>query len=170
MESLGDNDLKYESAFIFYVNIGLHFFIHMTKGRTYASKILEGENPISYAEFLKLQKIRDILMKSKERYELLKDDTDLPYESAGYYIDCMLDECSFMMMIYLSKPIAIQDLCLHMDFRDAVNKDDYNKLFLPEVPPEDRQDIIEFQKTSDERISLFYGQILVNIEMGYWCT
>ena len=159
--------MKYESAFIFYVNLGLHFFIHMTKGRTYASKILEGTNPITYADFKKLQKIRDLLLQGKDRYELLKDNTDLPYESAGHYIDCMLDECSLIIRMYLSKPIAIQDLCLHMDFRDAVRKEDYNKLFLPEVPPEDRKDILDFQMTEDDRLELFYGQILVNIEMGY---
>ena len=158
--------MKLESAFIFYTNLGMHFFIHMTKARYHAMSILEGKDPISYAEFMNYQKIRDILSMMKERCEMLKGDTDLPYEAAGLYMDVMLEECSIMFKFYLHKPIVIEDLTTHIDNRDRVHCDEFNKLFLPEVPPEDRKDVLAFQKDMDKRLEIMYGQILAYNELG----
>ena len=155
-----------ESAFIFYCNLGLTFFIHMSKARIHAVKMLAGQNPISYAQFLGYQKIRDILLKSKERCELIKGDSDLPYESAELYMDVMLEECSMMFKFYLNKPIEMGDICKHVDIRERVSKDDYNKLFLTEVPPEDRKDVLDFQAGMNDRLEILYGQILVYNELG----
>ncbi len=166
MSSLEDSDMKLESAFIFYTNLGMHFFIHMTKARYHAMNILQGQNPISYADFMAYQKIRDILEKMKERCEMLKGDTDLPYEAAGLYMDVMLEECSIMFKFYLHKPIAVEELTTHVDNRDRVHCDEFNKLFLPEVAPEDRKDVLTFQKDMDKRLEIMYGQILAYNELG----
>lgn len=158
--------MKLESAFIFYTNLGMHFFIHMTKARYHAMSILEGKDPTSYAEFMNYQKIRDILMKMKERCEMLKGDTDLPYEAAGLYMDVMLEECSIMFKFYLQKPIAIEELTAHIDNRDRVHSDEFNKLFLPEVAPEDRKCVLDFEQGMNKRLEIMYGQILAYNELG----
>ena len=166
MSSLDDADMKLESAFIFYTNLGMHFFIHMTKARYHAAAILSGNNPISYAEFTGYQKIRDMLTKSKERCDMLKGDTDLPYEAAGAYMDVMLEECSIMFKFYLNKPIAIEEITSHIDHRECVNHEAFNKLFLPEIAPEDRKDMLDFQSKMDHRLEIMYGQILAYNELG----
>ncbi len=158
--------MSIESAFIFLTNLGLNFFIHMTRGRHIAANMLDGKDPIPYADYLKYRKIHDILMKSKERCDMLIEETDLPYENASRYIDCMLDECALMIKFYLSKPVNVNDICYIVDYREAVDKDDYNKLFLPEVAPEDRQEMIDFQNKSDERLDMMYAHILVYNELG----
>ena len=165
MEGMDETSLNLESQFVFLCNLGLQIFINMTKAKPIARSILDGKNPIQYSDFLGYQKIRDILLKSKERCDLLLDETDLPYKAAGHYIDCMLDECSIITRMYLSKPISSDELCYHIDFHEAVDCDEYNKLFLPEVPPENRYDVIDFQKKMDDRLVLIYAQLLVNLEL-----
>ena len=155
-----------ESAFSFFVSLGLNFFIHMTNAKKYAALMLNEANVIPYSDFVTYQKVRELLMSSKERYELLKDETDLPYADAGRYIDCMLEECGIMIKIHLSKTIPLEDLCLHIDEREKVDKDVYNKLFLPEIAPEDRKTLLDFQAKSDSRLDVMYAQILVINKMG----
>lgn len=167
MSSLSDEDLKSESEFTFLSNLGLNFFIHMSQARLIAKDILDGNNPVSYASFLKIQKIRDLLMESKQRYELLKENTDLPYEDASRYIDCMLEECNLLTKLHLAKPVSYEEVCNHIDYRDSTDEENYNKLFLPEISPEDRQLMIEFQKYSPERENLLYAQLLVYYALGF---
>ena len=81
------------------------------------------------------------------------------------YADCMLQECNILLNIYLSKPMVLYDLCFHIDYRDSVNKDDFNKLILPDYSPQVRADMVTFQNKMDERTDLLYAQILVANEM-----
>ena len=165
LNSLTEEDMKLESSFVFYSNLGIDFYIHMAAAKNIANAMLDGGAKVSYAEFIKTQKIRDMLNKSKARCDDLKDDTDLPYAAAGRYIDCMLNECSLILKMYLSKDISVKELCRHIDQRTYVSSDDYNKLFLTEFSPEDRGDMVSFQNNMKDRSDLMLAQLIVQNEL-----
>ncbi len=166
LTSLDDEDMRQESGFIFYCNLGIDFFVRVSKSRFIAKSILNGENPISYSDFMKIQKLKDQFANAKTKCDSMLDETDLPYDSALRYARCMLEECSIITRMYLSKQIALDEICLHMDRRDSVTSDDFNKLCLPDFPPEERGNIVSFQNKMKDRSELFYAQILVNSVMG----
>jgi hypothetical protein len=128
--------------------------------------MLKGSNPISYNEFMKVQKLKGIFEGAKERCELLRDETDLPYAEAERYVDSMLMECSIMIRIYLSKTIQVEDLVYHYDERMRCNCEAFNKLFLPDLDPHDRADIVSFQSKTGMRAELILAQLFVSLELG----
>jgi len=166
LTSLTEDDMKQESGFIFYCNLGIDFFVRISKARFIARALLSGDNPVSYSDFVKTQKIRDQLSQAKLKCTSMLDETDLPYDSAALYINCMLDECNIITRTYLSKQMALDELCMHADRRDRVSSEDFNKLFLCDYPPEERGNIISFQNKMKERAELIYAQILVASVMG----
>jgi hypothetical protein len=161
-----DHDTMLEGMFNFYCGLGLNFYIHMTRAKSIAFDYMDGKNSVTYEDYLTVKKIRTMLEGSKERYELLKDNTDLPYEDAYRYIVCMLDECSLITRIYLSKHIDLGDICYHIDLFDSVGPDEYNKLFLTELSPEDRKIMLDFQQDADSRKDIILAQLVVALELG----
>ncbi len=156
-----------ESAFTFYSGVALDFFIHATNARTIAVDILQGKGPIGYEEFSKISHVKTLLLSSQARYELLKDNTDLPYGPAGDYIECMLELCSILMRIYLSKPVAVEDLSFMYDWIDDVSFTEYNKLFLPEIEPQYRFEVLTLQRKQDYWKDIILAEIFVGCEMGF---
>lgn len=166
LSDLDEQDLSIETTFTFLCNLGIDFYMHATKAKGIAMDMLNGGNPISYNEFTKIQKLKVIFEAAKCRCELMRDEKDLPYEDAEIYIDSMLLECSIMIRIYLSKTIQVEDLIFHYDVRQRVNSDAFNKLFLPDLDPHDRGDVVSFQNKSKIRTDLILAQLFVSLELG----
>jgi hypothetical protein len=166
LAGLNEEDLNLETGFIFFCNLGIDLFIHASQGKLIASEMLKGSNPISYGEFMKIQKLKGIFEGAKERCELMHGEADLPYDEAERYVDSMLLECSILIRIYLSKMIQVEDLVYHYDERARVNADAFNKLFLPDLDPHDRGDIVSFQNKSRMRSDLLLAQLFVSLELG----
>ncbi len=166
LSGLNDDDLNLETGFIFFCNLGIDLFIHASQGKAIAREMLKGSNPISYTEFMKIQKLKGIFEGAKERCELMRGEADLPYDEAEKYIDSMLLEVSILIRIYLSKMIQVEDLVYHYDERSHVNPDAFNKLFLPDLDPHDRGDLVSFQSKSRMRSDLILAQLFVSLELG----
>jgi hypothetical protein len=157
-----------ESGFTFYCNLGMDLYMRMTRAKGYAKDILDGQPPVSYEDFMKFTKMKGLFTVAKEHCEPLVDFEDLPYAEANDYIDCMLDECSIMMRLHLSKPVGVDELCGHVDRRKMVSVDDFNKICLPDYDPRDRGDIVSFENKMQYRTDILYAMILVSAEMGLY--
>ncbi|MBE6518490.1 MAG: hypothetical protein E7Z70_02960 [Thermoplasmata archaeon] len=165
MESLTEEDMRMESAFVAYCNIGISAYFHFSTAQRWSEEILGGRNPVSYPDFMSLQLLSELLRIAGERCDLMKDETDLPYLEAGRYIECMLDECSILMRTHLSKLVTKEELCYHLDFREFVDADAFNKLFLPDFAPEVRREIIAFQNRASSRGDILYALLIVSSKM-----
>ena len=165
MESLTEEDMRMESAFVAYCNIGIGAYYHFSMAQKWSEEILAGSKAVSYSDFMALQRLSELLRIAGERCDLMKDETDLPYVEAGRYIECMLDECSILMRTHLSKIVTIDELCYHLDFREYVDVDAFNKLFLPDYAPEVRREIIAFQNKFAARGDILYALLIVSAKM-----
>ena len=166
MTSLDEPSMRYESTFVFFCTIGIDFYMHMTKAKNDTVKILAGFSPITYKDFSNYQRIKLLLEYGQRRCELLKEFTDLPYAEAAAYIRCMLDECSMLIKLHLSKTVPLEEVVLHIDERDKVHPDAFNKLILPDLLPEDRRDVVTFETKFDERTIMMYTMLLMDCELG----
>ena len=166
MENLDEADVQNESAFLFLCNLGLQLFINLSNARSLASEMLQGKQPVAYSDYTRYVKIADLLEQSRERCEPLKGEEDLPYASALEYIECMIAECNLFIRIHLSKEISMDDLCDHIDEREVVDKDAFNKLFLPDYTPDLRAELVSFENHLSDRTNLLFAQVLVSHELG----
>jgi len=164
---MNEADMKSEGAFVFFCNQGMKFYYHMMKCSLCVQEILSGEQMITYNDFSKLQLLTQIFTDAQKRCEAMADETDLPYASAKEYVDCMLEECSILKKIHLSKQISVNDLCCHVDNMSKADPDDFNKLFMPDYPPEIKDGLISFEKKSEDRMDLLYAQVIVAAKMGF---
>lgn len=163
---LNEDEVRDESAFLALTAVNLKLFTHFFKAIPIYQNTLTGNNPVSYSDYVTYQKLRNIFETSLERYELLKDETDLPYDKAGDYIECMLEEFSIFSRIHQSKTIDMDELVMHIDWVNTVDPEAYNKLFLPEVPVELRKSVLDMQNASDNRFDILLSEILVNYDLG----
>ena len=158
--------MRLESTFVFYCSVGIDFYMHMMKAKNDTVKILAGFSPITYKEFSFYQKIKLILEKARVRCNSLKGYTDLPYNDAGKYIDCMITECSMVIKLHLSKAVSHTDIISHIDAREMVVPEAFNKLFLTDFAPEDRKDVLDFERKYDDRTTMLYSMLLMAFELG----
>ncbi len=166
LHMLDEDETKLEASFLFYTSVSISLYMHFLKAVPIYQDTLTGKNPVSYSEYVNYQKLRAIFEDSYQRYEILKDDTDLPYDKAGEYIECMEEECSIFSRIHQSKTIDMDELIMHIDWSDSVEQDAFNKLFLPEVPVELRKSVLDYQKEREHRFDVLLSEILVNYELG----
>jgi len=152
---------------MFYCNAGMKFYYHMVRSSVFADEILSGEKLVTYSDFSKLQVLTRIFTDAKSRCEMMSDVPDLPYDSAEAYVDCMLDECSILKKIYLSKQISVTDLCCHVDSLNHVVPDDFNSLFMPDYPPEIKEGLESFESKAKDRLDLLYAQVIVSVRLGF---
>ena len=166
LSSLAEEDMRREGAFIFYCNAGLDFYCRMIRSKALAEDILAGEQLVTYSDFSKLQLLTRIFTDAKAHCLMMKGNEELPYDSAADYAGCMLDECNILKKIHLSKQMSVEELCNHVDTLDRVSPDDFNKLFMPDYPPEIKEGLESFEKKSNVRLDLLYAQILVSSKFG----
>lgn len=166
IDRLNDEEMHDVGAYLAYTSITIRLYTHFIKAIPIFQDTLTGKNPVSYSEYVSYQKMRSIFEDSQDRYEMLKDNTDLPYDKAKDYIDCMIEEFSIFSRIHQSKTIEMDELVMHIDWLDSVDPDAFNKLFLPEVPVELRKNVLDLQKDSEHRFEVLLSEILVNYELG----
>ncbi len=166
LSSLSESDMRTEGAFIFYCNTGIDFYCRMIRSKALAKDILTGEQLVTYSDFSKLQLLTTVFTDAKARCKMMMNVEELPYGSAADYAGCMLDECSILKKIHLSKQMSVRELCEHVDALNRVSPDDFNKLFMPDYPPEIKEGLESFEEKSSDRLDLLYAQILVSSQFG----
>ncbi|AMK13806.1 hypothetical protein AUP07_0757 [methanogenic archaeon mixed culture ISO4-G1] len=166
LSSLEEAEMKDESAYIFFISAGIRFYIHMTNAKVIFKEMSEGDNPVSYSDFIQLQTLRETFEECKQRCEMMRDETDLPYRSAEKYIDLALETISVMTRVHLRKQIISEELAYLIDRIESTSCDDFNKLFLPDFDPHHRERIVLFENSFKTRIDIFLAMLLVYVDMG----
>ena len=163
---MNPDDMKSEGEFVFICNAGMQFYYHMMRSLVCAQDMLEGKQIVTYSDFTKLQMLTSIFTDAQRRCESMVDEKDLPYGSAKDYVDCMLEECSILKKIHLSKPLSVRELCNHVDSMSKVDPDDFNKLFMPDYPQDVKDGLMSFESKSADRMDLLYARVVVAAKMG----
>ncbi len=166
LEKMSEKESHMEGAFMFYCRAGMDFYFHMARSLSLAEVILSGEQVVTYGDFSKLQFLTQLFTDAKTRCVMMGDVEGLPYDSALKYAECMLEECSILKRIHLSKQISVHELCDHVDARERVSPDDFNKLFMPDFPPEVQEGLQSFESKANDRLDLLYAQIIVSTKFG----
>ena len=159
-------EMKNESTYIFFVSVGIKFYIHMANAKSIYKEISEGENPVTYSDFIQLQSLRETFEECKQRCDLMEDETDLPYVSAGKYIDVVLEAISVLTRIHLRKQVISEELAHLIDRLESASCDDFNKLFLPDFDPHYRERVVLFENSFKTRMDIFLAMLLVCVDMG----
>ena len=167
LTSLSEEDMRSEGSFMFYCNAGMDFFCRMVRSKMLADEIESGVQLVTYSDFAKLQLLTQIFTDAKAICQKMSDEDDLPYRPAYDYSSCMLEECSILKKIYLSKQMSIKELCDHVDSVNRVSPDGFNKLFLPELSPEIKGGLETFEHKEEDRLDLLYAQIIVSSKLGF---
>ena len=167
LESLDDKDMKSEGEFVFFCNTGMQFYYHMMRSSVCAQDMLLGKQIVTYSDFSKLQILTQIFADAKKRCDSMLEETDLPYVAAKSYIECMIEECSILKKIHLSKPIMVDELCNHVDAMSKVDPDSFNKIFMPDYPEDIRDGLMSFESKSSDRMDLLYACVVTSAKMGF---
>ncbi len=166
LESLSEEERSFESSFTFYAYLGETISKALDLAKDKAISAIEGGQLVSYSDYTKYHRIREYFQQAKERCDLLKDDTDLPYDEADEYIMTVLEECSLLLKIHLSKQIIVEEVSILIDRLSTCTPEAFNKLFLPEYDPHVRAEIVSFENRLKDRYQIFLAQILISSELG----
>jgi len=166
IECMNQADMNSEGEFVFFCNQGMKFYYHIMRAASCIEEILSGEQMITYSDFTKLQLLTRIFTQAQQLCETMEGESDLPYASAKEYVNCMLEECSILKRIHLSKPIPVQDLCNHVDMMSVADPEDFNRLFFPEYSEDIKEGLMSFEGKSEDRLDLLYAHVFVAAKMG----
>ena len=159
-EYLGMMDTKTqanEGYFMFLYSYMLSNLDHLREGIKIADMIIEGDNPVSYKETIRLAKIRGIYERLADYCRDKLDVEDVPYREALEYIECALEEISIILRVATGKDVEIEEISDHMELSENLDPTAFRNLFMIDMDPEELHLVESFEVDFDRRTEIMFG-------------
>lgn len=167
MKVMKNDDREDEAYYTFLFTYMLGYLEHIRNGIRIADTILEGGNPVSEKDSIHILKVRNILKSCRDRCtSLMEVDPDVPYDKALDLIECDLEECSIVLRIASGRDIPLDEMTFHLEWAETIEPEAFNRLFLIDMPPEDRDVYQMFEKAWEERVGIIIGRCIADTELG----
>lgn len=164
-----ERDREDEGYYTFLYTYFLGYLDHIRGGIRIADDILAGRNPVGEKETIRLLKVRTILEGCLERCQMLMDEgeeSDVPYQKAGEFIQCSLEEISIMLRIGSCREIDTDEMSYHLQWADTIDPEPFRDLFLIDMEPSDLAVYTEFDLAWADRVRAIIGRCIADTELG----
>lgn len=166
---LKEKEREDEGYYTFLYTYLLGYLEHIRGGIRIADDLLAGRNPVGEKETIRLLKVRTILEGCLERCQMLTDvgeDSDVPYQNAGEFIQCNLEEISIMLRIGSCREIDLDEMAFHLQWADTLDPQPFRDLFLIDMDPSDLAVYTEFDLAWADRVRAIIGRCIADTELG----